>query len=104
MPEDRSLDDFAEADAADGEAAEAATDDAEGDAADSAESEGDAVDADVHSDASDADVLTDASDADPAVATSTWHADGAECDRCGERAERRWREEDAFVCADCASW
>ena len=40
----------------------------------------------------------------PAVATSTWHADGAECDRCGEQVERRWREADAFVCADCASW
>ena len=91
MPEDRSLDDFAEAEVGSGEPAEADA----GDAANPAEQ---------GSDAADTNVLTDANDADPAVATSTWHADGAECDRCGERVERRWREEDAFVCADCASW
>ncbi|KOX97875.1 MULTISPECIES: hypothetical protein [Halorubrum] len=79
MAEDRSLDDFADTDA-----------DA-GDVSDSA-------------DTSDADDAPDSTDADPAVATSTWHADGAACDRCGERVERRWREADAYVCADCASW
>lgn len=40
----------------------------------------------------------------PATPTSMWHADGADCDRCGERVERRWCDDDAFVCADCAPW
>ncbi|TKX75327.1 hypothetical protein EXE46_04015 [Halorubrum sp. GN11_10-6_MGM] len=92
MPEDRSLDDFAEAAPAGGETAEAGGDDAESDPAES------------ERDAADANALTDADDVTPAVATSTWHTDGADCDRCGERVQRRWREEDVFVCADCASW
>jgi hypothetical protein len=91
MPEDRSLDDFALGDEAADESAAPASDDAEGDVRAS-------------DDAGDADSGTDAGDVDPAVATSTWHADGAACDRCGERVERRWRDEADFVCADCASW
>lgn len=43
-------------------------------------------------------------DAPSTVATSTWHGDGADCDRCGARVDRRWRDGDALVCADCASW
>ena len=109
MPEDRSLDDFADADAAadadagtDSDAAADADATADSVAADSADSDGGAADsADAEGDATEA---ADPDDADPAVATSTWHADGAECERCGERVERRWREADAFVCADCASW
>ncbi|QKG92904.1 hypothetical protein EXE43_01435 [Halorubrum sp. SS5] len=91
MTEDRSLDDFAEAAAGDGDAARTGSD-----------AEPDPVDPDgAKPDSGD---LDGAADADPAVATSTWHADGAACDRCGERVHRRWREADAFVCADCASW
>lgn len=99
MPEDRSLDDFAGADAVESPPADSA--DTEDDTVDSVDAKGDAVEA---ADPDDAAVPLDTDDADPAVATSTWHADGADCDRCGERAERRWREADAFVCADCASW
>ncbi|RLM67935.1 hypothetical protein DVK05_08885 [Halorubrum sp. Atlit-8R] len=98
MAEDRSLDDFAAADGDADESAESGTDDAESDP------EEDPADADDAVDAADAPDVDDRSDVDPAVATSTWHADGTECDRCGERVERRWREADAFVCADCASW
>ncbi|QWC18771.1 scaffold protein involved in DNA repair [Halorubrum sp. 2020YC2] len=76
MSEDRSLDDFVPGDGDGGSEAEAA-------------------------DGSD---VRDAADADAATATSTWRADGAACDRCGERVRRRWRDGDAFVCADCASW
>ncbi|MFW6000048.1 MAG: DUF7573 domain-containing protein [Halorubrum sp.] len=82
MPRDRSLDDFAAGD----------------EVADSAPADADAADAD--SDAGD----SAPDDVDPAVATSTWHADGAACDRCGERIERRWLDGGEFVCADCASW
>jgi len=74
MSEDRSLDDFAPD--ADDEAGDAGSDAAAG----------------------------GSNDADPATATSTWHAEGAACDRCGERVERRWRDGEALVCADCASW
>ena len=83
MPEDRSLDDFAGANDGGGETG----------ADDGGETEAD-----------DGDVEPVDREVEPAVETSTWHADGAECDRCGERAERRWRDEDALVCADCASW
>ncbi|WP_424013469.1 DUF7573 domain-containing protein [Halorubrum xinjiangense] len=93
MSEDRSLDDFAAADDADGESSEAGSGDVAGDAADPDGTDGDTADGPI-----------DTADVDPAVATSTWHADGAACDRCGERVERRWRDEADFVCADCASW
>ncbi|GAA0726580.1 NADH pyrophosphatase NudC (nudix superfamily) [Halorubrum trapanicum] len=84
MADDRSLDDFAAPDETD----------ADSDAANDGGADGDSSPA--RSD--------DADGVEPAVATSTWHADGAACDRCGERAERRWRDGDALVCADCASW
>ena len=101
MAEDRSLDDFAAADDdGDEESAEAGPDDPETGSADAADPS-DAADA---TDAADTTDSVDERGVDPAVATSTWHADGAECDRCGERVERRWREGDAFVCAGCASW
>ena len=101
MAEDRSLDDFAAADDDGDGSAEPGTDDAEGELVDPEE---DPADPDDPVDAADAPDVDGQSDVAPAVATSTWHADGAECDRCGERVERRWREADAFVCADCASW
>ncbi|QAU13600.1 hypothetical protein EKH57_13240 [Halorubrum sp. BOL3-1] len=81
MPEDRSLDDFAPDGDAETENGDTETDNPGSDAA-----------------------AGDSDGVDPATATSTWHADGAECDRCGERVERRWRDGDALVCADCASW
>ncbi|ELZ44035.1 hypothetical protein C464_14410 [Halorubrum coriense DSM 10284] len=84
MSEDRSLDDFAAANAAGSNDAETESDGAETTTTDRETADPDGV--------------------EPAVATSTWHADGAACDRCGERAERRWRDGDALVCADCASW
>ncbi|GAA0530558.1 hypothetical protein ABNG02_02240 [Halorubrum ejinorense] len=83
MSEDRSLDDFAP-DAG----TEAGADGSEA-----------AVD-----DGSNAAVDGDVDRVDPASPTSTWHADGADCDRCGERVERCWRDGDALVCADCAPW
>ena len=41
---------------------------------------------------------------DPTTATSTWTADGADCDRCGERVERRWLDDGDRLCPDCKSW
>ncbi|WP_434521349.1 DUF7573 domain-containing protein [Halorubrum sp. AS12] len=90
MADDRSLDDFAAPDdTADDEVVEARSDDTADGTADAGSGEGEA---------------DGATDVEPAVATSTWHADGAACDRCGDGVERRWRDGDALVCADCASW
>lgn len=41
--------------------------------------------------------------ADPAVPTAAWRPGGA-CDACGDPAERRWRDDGAFVCPDCKEW
>lgn len=43
-------------------------------------------------------------DADPVTPTSTWTADGADCERCGERADRRWTDDGSLVCVDCKTW
>jgi len=40
---------------------------------------------------------------EPAVPTATWRA-GRSCEACGVAAERRWRDGDALVCADCKEW
>jgi hypothetical protein len=42
-------------------------------------------------------------DATPATPTMRWAAD-AVCSACGSSAPRRWRDGDAFVCADCKDW
>ena len=98
MSGDRSLDDFAPG--ADGESEST---DSDGPTADETPAHPDAPNDDAEPVDSDA-PNDDAEPVDPATATSTWHADGADCDRCGERVERRWRDDDAFVCADCAPW
>lgn len=41
---------------------------------------------------------------DPAVSTSTWTSDGADCESCGETITRHWLDDGAFVCADCKEW
>lgn len=46
----------------------------------------------------------DDGDVTPATPTSTWNADGAGCERCGETAVRRWRDDGSLVCADCKEW
>jgi len=62
-----------------------------------------AADADAVADA-DGDAAADAAPAvDPATPTMRWSAD-AVCDACGSSAPRRWRDGDAFVCADCKEW
>ena len=96
MSEDRSLDDFAP-----GAEREATDPDGPSDAP----TEVDSDDRSDGADSVDSDDPGDGADSvDPATPTSTWHADGADCERCGERVERRWRDGDAFVCADCAPW
>lgn len=45
-----------------------------------------------------------AADVDPATATYRWSPDPAACPDCGTDVRRRWRDGDAFVCADCKDW
>jgi len=40
---------------------------------------------------------------DPATPTMRWAVD-AICDDCAGAVSRRWRDGDAFVCADCKEW
>ena len=89
---DRSLDEFAEADAGgdddptdtDAERAERATD---GDAGAERAADGDPSDAD-----------------EGAAVTYEWAPGGAACGVCGASVEARWRDGEAFVCADCKEW
>lgn len=40
----------------------------------------------------------------PADVTYEWSSENAVCPDCGGQAERRWRDGEAFVCADCKDW
>ncbi|WP_050033641.1 DUF7573 domain-containing protein [Halorubrum halophilum] len=75
MPEDRSLDEF-----------EGSDDDAS------------------ESDPADADPTDTLDDPIPATSTATWTTGGADCERCGERVERRWLDDGDRVCPACKSW
>ena len=88
MTEDRSLDEFFGDDAE--QAGSASPDDLE------------TVDSD-DLEAVDSDDL-EAADIEPAESTSSWRSDGRDCDGCGRRVERRWRDGDSFVCVDCKEW
>jgi hypothetical protein len=107
--------DSAEADAGDHpdggkdvDAAEPATDAAAGSADASAPDDGatdlngsDAGDAD--DDAAEEDSI-DPESVDPAEPTYDWSPDGAACAACGETTTTRWRQDGAYVCADCKEW
>lgn len=41
---------------------------------------------------------------DPAESTYDWTPTGASCAACSATVERRWRDDDGLVCADCKSW
>jgi hypothetical protein len=41
---------------------------------------------------------------EPARATYDWTPSGAACARCESTVEKRWRDEDRMVCADCKEW
>jgi len=40
----------------------------------------------------------------PAAPTYRWDPEGGVCERCGETARLRWRDDGAFVCPDCKEW
>lgn len=39
-----------------------------------------------------------------ATSTYAWTRDGVDCPACGASVERRWRDGDRLVCAECVSW
>lgn len=41
---------------------------------------------------------------DPAESTYDWTPTGASCAACSATVERRWRDDEGLVCADCKSW
>jgi hypothetical protein len=41
---------------------------------------------------------------EPTIGTYRWTPDGAACAACDTHVERRWRDGDEFVCADCKEW
>jgi len=84
MPEDRSLDEFS------------GSEDGSGDADAPASRSG--------PDRPDSEPDPDATAGDPTPATATWTAGGAECERCGDRVERRWLDDGDRVCPACKSW
>lgn len=99
MTGDRSLDEF-DADAASGDSTEGETDGGAtaGRGPESDGTEGEAGTGGPTREGS------GAGGAAPALGTYRWDPDGAPCAACGERAERRWRDGDAYVCADCKEW
>ncbi len=91
MPEDRSLDEFAEAGSEEPAADEESTE------FEDARPAGE----DAHDDAA---RLDDAPSDGPATSTAAWTAAGAGCQRCGARVSRRWRDDGDLVCAECKEW
>ncbi|MGA9400029.1 DUF7573 domain-containing protein [Haladaptatus sp.] len=66
--------------------------------------EGEPVETD-ETDGTDEDVSElDSDDVEPARATYDWTPDGADCACCGSSVEKRWRDGDGMVCADCKEW
>jgi len=51
-----------------------------------------------------ADAADGAADPGPTRPAYAWTPDGAECADCGAIVERRFRDGDRLVCADCKTW
>lgn len=88
--EDRSLDEFVDADKRAGDAAgsDRTTDD------EPADPPGDGA----------SDAGTGAEAPDPAVSTAAWDPSGGTCVACETTVQRRWRGEAGLVCPDCKEW
>ncbi|QKY17001.1 hypothetical protein [Halorubrum sp. CBA1229] len=96
MSEDRSLDEFAVGSEAGG-GRDDADETVDGGGRDNADETVDGGDDAV-------DGVDEPVNADSAVPTATWTTGGAACDRCGERAARRWFAGGDLVCAACKEW
>jgi hypothetical protein len=90
--EDRSLDDFVDAE----EDVESTTGTGDGAADADGSPEGSSDDGDTTGSGADG--------VDPAAATSRVDPGGVACPACGETVERRWRDGGDFVCTACKEW
>ncbi|RQH01484.1 hypothetical protein EA472_07155 [Natrarchaeobius oligotrophus] len=62
-------------------------------------------DSEVAGDATDDESRTDSTPDDELEAPRTTYAWGEyTCGRCGDACERVWRDDGAYVCADCKAW
>ena len=59
---------------------------------------------DVRSGESEETAEMEVSDTNAAISTYGWTPDGTACERCGATVNRRWRDGERFVCAECKSW
>jgi len=66
--------------------------------------EGEESDGNVESEESEETAKGDAEDTKATITTYEWTSDGTACESCGETVNRRWRDDEQFVCADCKSW
>ena len=99
VTEDTSLDQFLDAGSGDD-----ADSDGEGDrsaAVPDADGEGDAARSTVEAVRGDEEAATDTA---PAAVTTRYDPDGVDCPSCGERVQRRWHDDGAFVCGACKEW
>lgn len=96
---DAGCDDRGGTDAPDGRDGAAVPDDRDGTAA--SDGRDGAV---VEDDAPSTSATTDPGDVPSARTTADWTPGGAVCGGCGAVVERRWRDGDRFVCADCKEW
>jgi hypothetical protein len=97
MGEDRALDEFLGDDDDDGGDAD------ESGAATGAEREAGPADGD-GAGADDANGEPSADDRARTASTTAFVPGGAPCESCGASVRRRWRDDDALVCADCKVW
>lgn len=109
---DRSLDEFATDDEADGEDDTTGSETVERTGNDTTTEAGDG-ESDENGDGDDendqrgdrpADTAKASLTVRPAESTMDWTPDGAACAVCEKRVERRWRDEAGLVCLDCKTW
>ncbi|TKR25429.1 DUF7573 domain-containing protein [Natronomonas salsuginis] len=103
---DASIDDFLDGGERDGEDDER---DANGREVGGEGADGHASTGDEGADASDEATGRDGGDdprhsVEPATSTYAWSPDGPVCADCGDAVDRRWRDGDRLVCAECKAW
>jgi formylmethanofuran dehydrogenase subunit E len=91
--EERSLDEFVEADDEPG-------DDESGGSEDNASTDA----TDDASEQQSSEPPVDPSTVEPATPTSRYEPDGIPCQKCGEEVRRLWVDEERSVCRSCTSW
>jgi hypothetical protein len=107
---DRSLDEFATGETAADEREEENEEATENEPEAAATTDDESSEAGTDAETADSEAAAEPSEraVEPALSTYDWTPGGADCGRCGETVEKRWRDGDgtgeAMVCADCKEW